>query len=153
VTGAKGEDGVPGAPGATGSPWTVGGTLPKGSSEHGVWTVTQDPDAQQVIASLSFPIPLKEALDEEHVHYIGVGEPTPEGCSGSAAEPKAESGNLCVFARQFVEGLKLGSMPPFNIHNAETGGEGAGVSGAYMFVGNPNPKEEIIGSGTWVVTG
>ncbi len=153
VKGENGMPGTPGAPGAPGSPWTAGGTLPKGASEHGAWTITQDPDETRVTASLSFPIPLKETLDEEHVHYIGVGEPTPEGCGGTVAEPKAESGNLCVFARQFVEGFKLASMNGFVTHSPETGAAGAGPSGAYMLTEQASPKEQIIGNGDWVVTG
>jgi hypothetical protein len=57
-------------------------------------------------ASISFPIPLAKALDEEHVHFIGPEEGEgeakiklfPAGCKGSVEEPKAEPGNLCVFA-------------------------------------------------------
>jgi Collagen triple helix repeat (20 copies) len=136
-----------------GSPWTAGGTLPKGASETGVWAFTQDKGSQAAIVSMSFPIKLASELSEEQVHYIKEGEAAPSGCTGSAENPGAEKGNLCVFTKSIVE---LGTFEPvervFTVRNPELGAPGAGKSGAFMFAATAEAPEQIIGNGVWVVT-
>jgi hypothetical protein len=155
-----------GKEGKEGSPWTAGGTLPAGSSETGQWSVSvnqAEERASFVTASISFTIPLANALGKEHTHFIGPeegeGEPKakmPTGCSGNFKAPKATSGNLCVFTQTVLD-LKTSSVlpAPFNIIDAETGEQQAGRSGAYMsaFIGGGKTGDTIIGVGDWVVTG
>jgi hypothetical protein len=80
--------------------------LPPGETETGAWAYGQGPSGTQNI-SLSFNIPLEKALDSAQVHYIdkdgnevseggGKVEPTPE-CEGTAGNPTAASGNLCIY--------------------------------------------------------
>lgn len=46
--------------------------------------------------ALSYPVPL---APDDHVvsHVILEGDPVPEGCGGSFAEPMADFGHLCIF--------------------------------------------------------
>jgi hypothetical protein len=166
--GAKGPAGPAGPTGATGSPWTDGGTLPVGSTETGQWSFsgTQATAGSLVTASISFPVPLEKALDEEHTHFIGPeegeGEPKAKavaGCSGNYKEPKAASGNLCVFTQGVFgsgeEGLTPLPAAALGLSNAETGEKHAGKSGAYLsgIINEGKEGDDIIGIGDWVVTG
>jgi hypothetical protein len=53
---------------------------------------------------ISFPIPLAEALDATHVHYVE-SEGNGTTCPGNAAEPTATPGNLCIY-QNFVTGKR-----------------------------------------------
>ncbi|MGA9875121.1 MAG: hypothetical protein WBQ21_04860 [Solirubrobacteraceae bacterium] len=179
ATGAKGAAGPAGPGGPQGSPWTDGGTLPVGSSETGQWSFSltkglEHLSAPLVTASISFPIPLAKALSGAHTHFIGTGEgenepneklPEENGeklCSGNRKEPKAASGNLCVFLTTIVD-LDNEYKPvlvPFEILNGETGGVETGRSGAYLSGiikevpgGEVKEGDNVLGIGDWVVTG
>lgn len=104
--GAKGETGPQGAKGDAGDPWTSGGTLPPGATETGAWALGQSADVGANFVALSFPIPLAAALDKDHVHYINADgkevtasgtEVTSTTCLGSAVDPTAAAGHLCVY--------------------------------------------------------
>lgn len=100
-----------GAKGKEGSPWTAGGVLPSGKTETGAWTFEERriaPETPNLGASklaLSFPIPLAEPLVASNVHFIDENGEELEGeevrpsvaCTGTAAEPTAEPGHLCVY--------------------------------------------------------
>lgn len=94
-----------GKEGKEGSPWTAGGTLPAGKSEKGVWSAAlvqafNGPSAKGS-APISFNIPLAA---EPTLVYVTEeeGSHAPE-CPGSAAEPTAAEGFLCVYtAEQFL---------------------------------------------------
>jgi hypothetical protein len=193
--GAKGAAGPTGPTGATGSPWTDGGTLPVGSSETGQWSFAfrQATETSQVVsASISFPIPLSSAISQAHSHFIGTEEGEGEArfnekrdetgvqealekkeCSGNYKEPKAATGNLCVFTQKAfafptkntVNGTSQLETSRFTINDAETGEPHAGKSGAYLLAlsfgqfvpGEPEQEskvgEVLAGDGNWVVTG
>jgi hypothetical protein len=161
--GAAGPAGPTGPTGATGSPWTAGGTLPVGSSETGQWSFA-GPQVNFFSTGIAFPIKLEAAPDEEHSHAIGPEEGEGEAkfenkkdqpavqeafekkeCSGNAKEPKAASGNLCVFTSSILD-LKTGgevSFQVFSIHDAETHESHAGRSGAYFVMKAGETSEEI----------
>jgi hypothetical protein len=156
--GSVGAAGKNGTNGKEGSPWTVGGTLPSGAAETGVWGLAQLPKALGsggLKIPISFTIPLAAPLDETHVHVIAPGagepgqEPVPVGCSltraGETVEVNAEAGNLCVYA-QYAEGLSPKNLALANI---EAGGVlGAGKTGSILL----GPAEEgAIANGYWVV--
>jgi hypothetical protein len=162
AAGAKGETGAAGAAGAKGetgkegSPWTVGGTLPKGASEKGQWGTFKF--AQKVIylsaVPISFTIPLKAAPE---AHYIAPGEGAGEAkpapaitngeCTGTYADPGAASGNLCVFAK-----VVLGSEFS-GFSNGEGEGQ-AGATGTVMVWQVTAPESGTVAAyGTWAVTG
>jgi hypothetical protein len=148
--------------GKEGSPWTAGGTLPSGQTETGSWAAGVS--TKNTFVPLSFTIPLAATMDESQVHYINAAkkevifteaeefeEVNPTKCLGSAEEPTAVSGNLCVYAAfqgasahiasQFI--LKAGD--PTSIIT----GTGASTAGARLFVVMTG---ETSAGGTWAVT-
>jgi len=142
--------------GKQGEPWTAGGTLPEGSSEHGQWIISAGSAGGFYETAISFPIPLKAALPEARTHRIGVEEGAKEPhessaiksgeCSGTWKEPGAGSGNLCVFVDP------SGSMSNLeSVENAETEESGAGASGA--IIGAGTGSSFFLLKGSWVVTG
>jgi collagen triple helix repeat protein len=171
--------------GEKGPEGNIKATLPAGVTETGAWVVSptskeSTPDGTGAVnMSISFPIPLAEALSGEgcktqkatcHVHFINeegkepleetynstteeveeteiLPQTTPEPCPGSAAEPKATSGNLCVYV---ASGHRVYSAS--NQISLATGGEaGASTVGAQLHfsVG----KGFCYAEGTWAVTG
>lgn len=165
--------------GKEGSPWTAGGTLPTGASEHGTWTLTgRYKRLDYVNVPISFPIPLAAALEENQVHVVpgqtkaefeaGQFPTPPTGCKGTYEKPEAESGNLCLFVTE--EGKLLEELgvpvnnPPFGTLGSEQVlngekliGGGAGVSGAVIHgeaeFKSPATEGQLLTHGVWVVTG
>jgi len=122
-------------------------TLPGGKTETGAWTIGITPAGTHlpVRTAISFPIPLGESLDADHVHYIKAAETAPEGCTGgTVGAPRAEPGNLCVYERQdlFLVFSQIQDPTTSEI-------EGAATTGALlMFAG----EEEASAWGSWAVT-
>jgi hypothetical protein len=157
--GKAGKEGVEGKPGA------IHGEepLPVGATETGTWSFGPLKGSTFVVAVASFPIQLTAALDGEHVHVInGEGKElhfeapatTPTKCGepvGTVAEPKAASGNLCVYLGNLVETETFdeGFIDP------STFAPGAAKAGTTLeFLGeHEGTVEAARGSGTWAVTG
>ncbi len=156
--------------GEQGSPWTAGGTLPSGQTETGSWavgttpsttcslpdcTVTAGPSnfAAALYSPISFNIPLAASLDPPHAHFLKEGFPTgdttaeeKENCPGSAEEPKAKAGHLCVYTASEA-GSGFGTILP----NGSPGGtNGASPSGAVIALINWGEGTRRFGS--WAVT-
>ncbi len=97
--GPKGETGSQGPKGDTGATGQTGftSTLPSGKTEKGDWSIDATATAgfQILLGSTSFVIPLEPAPIPI---YVMANKPAPKHCSGSAANPGAEPGYLCVFA-------------------------------------------------------
>lgn len=101
--GPQGPAGATGATGATGPAGTNGTTgftekLPTGKTEMGTWTLSIPPPNPTISHSfaqtaISFVIPLAE---EPTVHILAPGAETEE-CPGTAENPKAAEGQLCVY--------------------------------------------------------
>ncbi len=161
-------NGEKGEQGDEGDPWTAGGSLPTGATQTGTWSFTgtvveklsagtTDYKAKYnplgAIIPISFPIPLAGTLDESHVIVVH-NEEVNGNCPGSALDPQAESGYLCVYESALL--VKLSS--PFIL--LPTGEElGAGKSGALLKY-TPDANWEVglnkngpYGAGTWAVTG
>lgn len=175
ATGTNGAAGKNGENGKEGSPWTAGGTLPAKATETGTWDVTTanvEREKDEASAAISFPIPLKEPLDEEHVHYVGTEGGTQQ-CPGTAAEPKATAGNLCVYQSKRCEGVVVTSEDEGKLASASIRdpGElefvvvpvpGAGRAGAVLVLEkstqiggeNGNEVDQLNAScwGMWAVT-
>jgi hypothetical protein len=167
ATGATGPAGA-GTPGVAGSAGPAGPagpqgpkgesgfteTLPKGKTEKGTWSAeTAEGDTQAAVGSVSFSIPLAGPLDEEHVVYVGLGESSPHCGAGTAVEPQAEEGYLCVFAGHTA---LLPSVLGV-IHNPakELSEKGAGESGAILLFSPEEVNGKFEGGfaiGTWAVT-
>lgn len=100
-TGNTGPAGPTGPEGPEGSPWVAGGTLPPGETETGVWAL--GPFAKTAFVPLSFNIPLESAPEW---HFVNAEEEEQSGeepfhavenCFGSASEPTAPEGSLCIY--------------------------------------------------------
>lgn len=150
--GKEGPEGEEGPEGPEGKPWSAGGVLPPGATETGVWSFNgTTEDTQGVRTAISFPIPLKKVIPAAHVHFGEAGE-SPEFetvCPAtSAANPKAEPGELCVYysASEGVENATFNGI--FKI--SELTGEGAAQAGAMLKF---TPTGVAYGSGSFAVTG
>lgn len=96
-----------------GSPWTAGGTLPKGASEQGIWTADSYVKEEFLLASagVSFNIALSTAPTAHYINSNGeeltaTGAQPSTVCKGTAANPTAPEGVLCVYT-----GLEIGGAP------------------------------------------
>ena len=154
-----------GEKGKDGSPWTAGGTLPAGASEHGQWIITGSEisgitQKGRSSTGISFPVPLSSPLLEANAHVIqfeeGAGEAKPspaivaKECTGTWESPGAASGNLCLF----VSPTQVGSIAQGpTITDAESEGVfSVGVSGAVIIIEHAG-EEGYLRQGSWVVTG
>jgi Collagen triple helix repeat (20 copies) len=127
-----------------GSPWTAGGTLPSGKTETGSWIAQPAPGKEEYTA-ISFAIPLAAGLTSAQTHFA----PDPE-CPGTAKEPKANPGSLCVYIT-LKEGAEVGGSG--GILNLGELGAGAGTTGAAIKVnGEASASEPPLAFGTWAVT-
>jgi hypothetical protein len=121
-------------------------TLPGEKTETGAWSlgVTAASDSLPKRVTLSFAIPLAAPIAEEQLHYIAFEEAAPTGCSGGTAEdPKADPGNLCIYE---------GGESPFrflSINNPGTEAPGAGTTGAILQLEGPGTSSAL---GTFAVT-
>jgi hypothetical protein len=119
-------------------------------SEHGVYAIRGEGGNGEGYATISFPIPLKETLEEADVHLVEEGKkgPAKECEEGSSAEPKAAPGNLCVYEVASGE-----QQSPFTI-NPEVpelnGTTGVGKSGVLLRFVNLAGGSSVYG--VWVVT-
>jgi hypothetical protein len=119
--------------GAEGSPWTAGGILPSGATETGKWTLTgTTANTGGVNIALSFPIQLKEALDETHVHYFSEGNFT-TFCKGNGSVPAPIPGNLCVYLTESVNEVVFNGI----YSNFEEGEKGSLRMGAVLAFSTP----------------
>ncbi|MFZ1153379.1 MAG: hypothetical protein WAN93_00595 [Solirubrobacteraceae bacterium] len=150
--GKEGKVGKEGKAGLSGSPWTAGGTLPSGKSETGIWAFgpVETKYASVTVPVASFPIELAAPLAPGHAHFINEKglevnleeEEVPSvACQGTADEPTAEPGNLCVYTTHLQNSANTGSTAIGTVKRA----------GAVMFFGVTSPAE-VEGHGTWAVT-
>jgi hypothetical protein len=116
--GKEGAEGLEGLPGKEGSPWTAKGTLPKGATETGAWSAMAYgvPHEEFVESPVSFPIQLAAASPAGQQKAFVFGQTQTEnkefgtsGCEGTAQEPTAPPGTLCVYTiQQSAESEPLG---------------------------------------------
>lgn len=146
-------NGEEGEKGEEGSPWTAGGTLPPGATETGTWAYTATTaDTKGVHVPLSFAIPLSGRLEEENVHYNpSEGDASCEDSEGpgSAGQPKAAPGQLCVYvnAGDFPEEVTFTGICFVTAAICEKGANRAGAILAFS-----TPTGASSGSGTFAVT-
>ncbi len=176
--GAVGPTGPQGPQGEKGESGTTGftETLPSGKTLKGDWNLTATATAagQRFGTDVSFDIPLKEAPVE--VHYIRASglepiynkttaqeeEVAQPACPGSAVEPEATVGNLCVYQASFAGSASpaeenviksvsiigktviLPAICPVDRDASEcllTVGSGADKFGFYLFTDSESEKE------------
>jgi hypothetical protein len=142
--------------GAKGEPGPAGGTsetLPKGAIETGTWYAPPHEIAAEY-AEISFTTPVEGGIEASHAHFISVSQASkheyPEGCSGSASEPEAEDGYLCVF--QGEVNLSAGTLLAEETRIRQPGpseGKGAGPNGAVLALESEAAGAQFFG--TWIV--
>jgi hypothetical protein len=159
--GTPGKEGKEGAPGKEGSPWTASGTLPSGKTLKGQWQLGGQASASEQIfrTSVSYGLPLAEGPT---THYIRPGATLPAGCIGEVAEPGAEPGNLCIFAKQENNSLQADGaffLPTVcdwsttTCNFANPTGEGKGtLDGFGIEALSETAGSEMEAFGTWAVT-
>jgi len=140
-------------------------TLPSGETETGTWAFVNVGGtkfhAPNAYTSISFPIPLEEGTEEGFVFSPTETENEEygsTGCAGSAEEPIAPPGVLCVYTVSETRE----SVPKTVLETRSPSGFGFGPTGAYLVgppLGNNTPGEEepsedayIEARGTWAVT-
>jgi hypothetical protein len=126
-------------------------SLPAGATETGTWSFGPEGKGGLMVAAISFPIPLAEAIPSEQTHFFKEGSP-PHGCSvSSTGELKAEPGNLCIMSSSHIGS----SVNPNEmvIYSPEVVNEepknGAGKDGAFIAGEVPSGAP---GFGAWAVT-
>jgi hypothetical protein len=168
VSACNGEEGTPGK---EGSPWTAGGVLPSGSTETGAWTsgrFEHETGTENFsTTAISFQIPLKAALGAAQVHYVSLkkveNHEVPAECNGivngvetegSAADPLAQEGNLCVYQGIVVEpeGTETFTVPIIEPLSGAAPEPGASTAGAILHVDYEGPQELAEMQGSWAVT-
>ncbi len=137
-------------------------TLPPGKTETGAWGITAaggpDHSAQEerefsetAQTSVSFSIPLDKELGENEVHYVA-SKGNGTTCPGSAAEPLAEQGNLCLYQGEGVglQGLaqaQPGLAETFILKPTGAPEIAAGTNGAVLIMVREAEEEAPGGSG------
>ena len=175
TNGTNGKNGEAGEAGLPGSPWTAGGTLPPGATENGAFAFTDEGAKESFggeITGLSFTVPLAAELNAAHVHLVSSeeyehvgGQTVPptcavEGTEGTADNPLAQAGHLCVYVASLVglqgpnffeEGVKGQQVEKLRSSRQE----GASTSGArvrFSKIGKGGVAATEA-SGTFAVTG
>jgi hypothetical protein len=156
TNGANGTNGAPGAlgpQGPKGEPGLTGFTdvLPKGKTEKGAWTSAYD-EAGRLLA-ISFSIPLAAPLDAAHVLAKPEGyNGADENCPGTATDPKAKKGYLCLYTGGAQGLLEIEEIfdpgTGFAVGVTGTATKGAGTAGAGLLLSEPGGYI----AGTWAVT-
>lgn len=142
--GAQGPQGQEGPPGQEGKPGTTGftETLPAGKTEKGTWSLSVAPANPTTKnsyswSSISFVIPLPSGSTMDP-HYLSSKEGPTAECPGTAEEPEAEEGQLCVYAK---EALDSPAQISFGLYNS---------FGALLLANTGEPGGFVFGS--WAVT-
>jgi hypothetical protein len=129
-------------------------TLPPGKTETGSWVATPRAEGELVSVPISFNIPLAAPIasesaskgpNGEHAFHVPSTGQGPE-CPGTAAEPKAAAGDLCVY-----EGVVANASLTNPLKVTGFDETGASTAGAYFTVegGASSPR---LAFGTWAVT-
>ncbi len=151
--GKKGTNGTNGVSGFT-------ATLPSEQTETGAYLVSAEEGkgtqfAGLVSTAISFPIPLSEVIEADHMVFVAQSAAVPSECentehpeAASAENPEATPGYLCIF-----ESLKSTlSAPPGEFANKLNGGGGASVSGFILSMELTAATPFAFSVGAWAVT-
>lgn len=138
--GEEGDEGPEGPEGPGGPPGPTTAVLPPGETMTGIWSFTNI-DVISAFSTITYGLRLE---DEATPHWIPApGNSTDPDCPGTAAEPKAEPGELCVYA---IESGNVGT-PNFSADNQVDTESGQTME----FVLNTK-ENEAYGRGSWAVT-
>ncbi len=116
--------------------------LPVGATETGVWSFQKFDNLGSYRQSISFPLRLTAAPNSIVVGEADSGTPgAVAGCPGTAAEPKALSGNFCLYVS--FEG---------NIETTSPAPPADPTSGTAFLFSFLEPANPVGARGTWAVT-
>jgi hypothetical protein len=137
--GGKGDPGPPGQMGIQGPAGPLVNTLPPGATLRGMysWAGHTGPVYHPVV-SLSYQFPLASSPT---INVIAVGGASTASCPGTAADPQAAPGNLCVYQ------TRNDGNQAFSVVNEVQGGR-FGPSLAFPIAADLDYQYE----GTWAVT-
>jgi hypothetical protein len=142
IQGPKGAPGTSGPAGVNGVNGATGftSTLPSGATEVGTWAGDEHTTEETpYYMPISFNIPLASAPE---IKVVAKNAPRTEECPGSAAEPKATHGVLCIYVGELFSGTLFEFDPAQN---------GSGPYGTIL--GLKPTGTNAIAYGTWAVTG
>jgi hypothetical protein len=147
ATGPKGDKGDKGERGERGEAGPFPGTLPSGVTIRGTYAIAthQNTAGEFHADAQSFGFTLASPPTP---HFVAKGTAPPAQCPGSASNPQAVAGSLCVY-----EGVEQNRTSPtiFNPANGISGS--SGTSGfAVDVTGGASTSENILSYGTWAVT-
>jgi hypothetical protein len=154
--GAEEAEACNGEKGAQGEPWTPNGTLPSEATETGSFVVVTTTEPPQVFAPISFPIPLAKAPKGHFVTQAEiVGEEVPVECTvngveGSAENPLAAPGNLCLYENFGAPPAGFEFKNFFSPNNGSTELLDPGKTGVIAKFEGTGPGEFM--EGAWAVT-
>lgn len=144
--GPAGTAGAPGAPGAQGPPGPFPDAFPAGKTLRGNYMTAGNNGTGNNHSAYSFGFRLSAAPT---VHYIPAGTPPPADCPGTATNPQANPGHLCVFEVGAINAASRG------VCNPEAGGCPGGTAsrdGFAVYAGIQTAGQSMYVFGSWAVT-
>lgn len=142
ATGAKGENGATGQQGETGETGETGPagpvetTLPAGKTMTGVWGFRES-NVTEAYAQISFPL---RYPGEPEFHVLNEGEASTTECPGSASNPQAQAGHLCIYVAGTPQNIQFCCL---------TTEDDQFHSGLLLKFPLEDPTEEAYAHGTW----
>ncbi len=121
-------------------------SLPSGATIHGAWSLTGS--SAKDTTSPTFPIPAPQQVNSEHVVVAGNDAVTGDGCTGSASDPVAGPGFVCIYVGYAIgtsSGIGFGANAD-PVTPTATDGSRFG----FMIVVNGGPS--WFADGTWAYT-
>lgn len=134
--GERGPEGPEGKEGGEGPPGPTETSLPSGKTLTGLWDF-QANFSETTLVSINFPLRVEPPPT---FHWIGLGEPSTTECPGTAQDPEAAPGQLCVYGQELHD---MFFSFPNNLSIFEFGWRGE-------FASNEDAKG--WGFGSWAVT-
>jgi hypothetical protein len=155
AAGPTGATGPRGATGATGAAFPTG-NLPSGRTMKGVYSLSGE-GTDRSVAEISFPVQLASApnVAMTRVDPTEPGNPSTTNCPGSATNPLAAPGFLCIYeANRFGTGNSVPGLCDADGNTCNnTGGTGISTRWGTYIEFTPAVDNNNYGSnGTWAVT-
>ncbi len=154
-TGPQGPTGSPGQTGPHGPKGDTGpagpfpdGNLPSGNTVRGNFFMSGDAVSSdaEAVGSLSFIYTLAAAPTP---HFITAGSASPPGCPGTADDPQAAPGQLCVYERAAIGPVGARGICGLGIAGSTCPGSNRWGAGAYELSTGPGRFQSV---GSWAVT-
>jgi hypothetical protein len=139
--GQKGDKGDPGERGPAGDPFP--GTLPSGKTLRGAYYVLGTASAANEDDGSGYSY-LYTLASAPTAHYIANGTAPPSQCPGTAAQPEAQAGHLCVYEAARQNGTVEILRPD--------GTSGSSEEGFLVGISSTAASGDFYSRGSWAVT-